>query len=145
MTVTVDIDADEADGNELPGDVSLREAINRTNANLGADTITFATGVFSTPRTISLGLGQFTLSDDLTITGPGANLLTINGNNASLIFLVTDQQAAAQKTVTISGLTISAGRNLVGSGGGIFNAENLTVQNAALSGNQAVNGAALFN
>src|SRR5262249_49553641 len=101
--------------------------------------------VFNTPHVISLGLGQFTIADDLAITGPGANLLTINGNNASIIFLVTDQQAAVARTVAISGLTISAGRNLVGSGGGIFNAENLTVQNSTLSGNQAVNGAGIFN
>jgi hypothetical protein len=145
ITVVVDIDADEANGNEFPGDISLREAINRTNANLGADTITFAPGFFNTQRVISLGLGQFTVAGDVAITGPGANLLTINGNNASIIFLVTDQQAAVAKTVTISGLTISAGRNLAGSGGGIFNAENMTVQNSTLSGNQAVNGAGIFN
>ncbi|MGE3640112.1 MAG: choice-of-anchor Q domain-containing protein, partial [Pirellulales bacterium] len=145
MNVVVDIDADEADGNETSGDFSLREAINRTNANLGADTITFAADFSTTPRVISLGLGQFLITDDLTLTGPGANLLTINGNNASIIFLVTDQQAAVARTVTISGLTISGGRNMVGSGGAIFNAENLTVQSSTITASQAVNGAGFFN
>ena len=42
VSLVVDTDVDEADGDEGPGDLSLREAINRTNANVGADTVTFA-------------------------------------------------------------------------------------------------------
>src|SRR5205809_904313 len=42
---------------------SLRWAVGQANSTAGADAITFATGVFSTPQTITLTGGQFTLTD----------------------------------------------------------------------------------
>src|SRR4029434_670742 len=65
---------------------SLRQAI--SDLCVGG-TITFsnttaggATNFFDgSPHTITLTSGQLSISHNLTITGPGANLLTISGNN----------------------------------------------------------------
>ena len=73
---------------------------------MGADTITF-----SVAGTITLTSGALTISDDLTITGPGAGSLAISGNNASRVFLIN-----AGNTVEISGLTIKDGTGGAGTG-----------------------------
>jgi len=99
---------------------TLREAINAANANSGADTI-----AFSVTGTILLGSALPDLSDDVTISGPGANVLTVKRDpNASgfRIFIVN-----SGKTVTISGLTITNGSVVGGFGGGILsNVRSLT-------------------
>ena len=62
---------------------SLRAAILLANdAPASADTIDL-TGVAGT---ITLTTGQLEITDALTITGPGADLLTLSGNDASRIF-----------------------------------------------------------
>src|SRR5215510_13143393 len=61
---------------------SLRQAILDANALGGADIIVFDSGVFSTPQTIVV-TSQLPITTDLAIIGPGANLLAIDGNNAT--------------------------------------------------------------
>src|SRR5262245_31450506 len=61
------------------GGGSLRQAI--TDAATG-DTIDFN---LSYPATITLTSGHLAISKNLTINGPGPNLLTVNGNKSSLI------------------------------------------------------------
>src|SRR5437016_962078 len=63
---------------------SLRQAILDANAAPGADTIVFNPAAFATPKTISLG-SQLSVTDDLTILGPGAKNLTVSGNSASRV------------------------------------------------------------
>jgi len=48
---------------------------------------------------ITLTSGQIVIDKGLTIQGPGANLLTISGNNSSRVFNVT---AASPGVVTFS-------------------------------------------
>src|SRR5881275_2250201 len=85
------------------GPGSLRQAL--ADANDG-DTINFAvTG------TIGLTSGELLAAKDITISGPGAGNLAINGNANSRVFHIGSGQ-----TVTISGLTITNG-----AGGGIYN------------------------
>ena len=75
------------------GPGSLRQAL--VDANDG-DTIDFAvTG------TIGLTSGELLVNKVLTISGPGAENLAVNGNAKSTVFHV-----APGETVTISGLTI---------------------------------------
>ncbi|HEV3099775.1 MAG TPA: hypothetical protein VGY75_08665 [Candidatus Udaeobacter sp.] len=75
------------------GPGSLRQAL--ANANNG-DRINFAvTG------TITLTSGGLGVAKNVTISGPGANQLSINGNQATLVFGVPPQ-----RTVSISGLSI---------------------------------------
>ena len=84
--------------------IDLRQAIAQANADGGGDTIAFSS-LFNTPQTITLTGGQLELSGTTaptTITGPGANLLSVSGNNASRVFLVD-----ANVTASLSGLTIT--------------------------------------
>jgi hypothetical protein len=112
---------------------SLRQAIVDANANPGPDTITFAVH-----GTITLTSGQLTITDGLTIVGPGASRLTVNGNYGSRVFDVESS------TVTISGLTIADGladATAVHSsiGGGIYNsAGTLSLNGVVLSNNVAL-------
>jgi len=99
---------------------SLRQAL--ADASDG-DTIDFAAAVSGT---ITLTSGQLVVGKSVMISGPGANVLAIDGNHASSVFQI-DQGL----TVTISGLTITNG-----SGVGINNDHStLTVSDSTLSGN----------
>ena len=94
---------------------SLRGAIAAANAFPGADLIEFSPTVFSTPQTINLTLGELKLTDPagITIQGTGANLVTIDGNHLSRVL-----EVASGVTADISGLTITGGTDVPGSGGG---------------------------
>ena len=94
------------------------------------------------PQTITLTGGQLELSGTTgttTITGPGANLLSVSGNKASRVFLV-DQGV----TASVSGLTITGG-NTAYEGGGLENAGELMLTDCTVSGNSAAAGGGLFN
>lgn len=85
-TYTVDIIADDASliscTDAAPNDYSLRGAISNASALGGADTINFDAAVFSIAQTITLagnGIKSLVINSDLTINGPGANLLTVKG------------------------------------------------------------------
>ena len=49
------------------------------------------------------------ISDSLTIAGPGAADITINGNNQSRIFKIDDGSRATNISVEIDGLTLTGG------------------------------------
>jgi len=125
-TVTVNTTTDENDGSCGDGDCSLRDAITVANPD---DTIDFGvTGII----TLTLGT-ELLINKSLTILGPGADTLTIRSNNASRIFQIT-----GGVTVTVSGVTITAGKAAFG--GGIYNEGNLTLNDSAIRDNSAENG-----
>src|SRR5262245_49322027 len=63
------------------GVTSLREALFATNLVGGADTIEFAASLTGGgPATLTLTHGELPIADDLTINGPGADLLTIDAS-----------------------------------------------------------------
>src|SRR5262245_39817541 len=65
---------------------SLRQEV--TAARPG-DAIVFAPGLFASgPGTLTLNGSELRLSKDLTISGPGASLLSIDGHAASRVFEV---------------------------------------------------------
>src|SRR5262245_4025257 len=69
---------------------SLRWAVGQANSHPGADTIDFDSGVFGTPRTITLNGTQLELSDTTgatSIAGPAAGV-TIDGSGRSRVFQV---------------------------------------------------------
>jgi hypothetical protein len=103
------------------GPGSLRQAL--IDANDG-DTIEFAvTG------TIALTSGELLVAKNITISGPGAENLAVNGNAKSTVFHIVPGE-----TVTISGLTITNGS--AGSGGGVHNDHAaLTLNNCTITGN----------
>ncbi|HVE58033.1 MAG TPA: FG-GAP-like repeat-containing protein [Pyrinomonadaceae bacterium] len=145
---------------------SLRQAVLDSNVNNQNDTIVFDMTVFSTPQTITLTSGQIVILPDravgisktLTISGPGANLLTINGNNNGRIFGIDTY-------TVIDGVKITGGNgqdsgtnpniNSLGGAiamyGGTFDQpelQNLVLKNSIVSGNQTVinsgSGGALY-
>jgi hypothetical protein len=121
---------------------SLRQTLADSNSIPGTDTITFDPAFFSTPRTIKLATG-LTISDAVTITGPGAGFANVSGEGLNRVFSV-DVATKSGQAVSISGLTISNGL-AAGSGGGILNNdEALTLTNVNVSGNTASgNGAGI--
>src|SRR5262245_28503943 len=113
---------------------SLRQAILDANAHPGADTIRFAPA--ARDGTIPLTSGQLTVSDDLTIDGPGQNRLTVSGNNASRVFRVS----GIATDVTLRDLTITGGSVTGANGGGILVEEttsHLTLTSVKVIGNSA--------
>ena len=89
---------------------SLRSAV--ANATSG-DTVVFDMGQMNC-STITLTSGQIVIDAEvITLQGPGANLLTINGNNgvtASRVFLDSlDGPSGYNRKLTISNLTIANG------------------------------------
>jgi len=121
---------------------SLRQAL--ADANDG-DTIDF-----SVTGTITLTTGQLVAGKSVTISGPGANQLTVQrstdvGTPDFRIFYIS-----SGKTATISGLTITNGHPSGSfpddSGGGIYNDHAiLTVGDCTLTGNSATWGGGIYN
>jgi hypothetical protein len=122
-------------GNALPANIivvtntndsgpgSLRDAL--ASANDG-DTIN-ATGVSGT---ILLTSGELQIHHNVTINGPGAGTLAVNGNAASRVF------ENFAKDATISGFTITNGfTSDTNGGGGILNHGELTLSGTSIRGN----------
>lgn len=119
---------------------NLREAIGSANTQAGADTINFNFGSDFSGGTIDLTSGSLGISDSLTINGLGADLLTLDAQNNSRVFSISDGNSGRAFNVFLDGLTITGGNATPG--GGIFNQENLTVANSIISGNT---GGGIFN
>jgi large repetitive protein len=137
------------------------DAITFSNTTAGG-AVNFSDGSL---HTITLTSGELGISQNLTITGPGANLLTLSGNNASRVINIQSG------TATISNLKVSGGAvtggnngggvlnagtlNLINTavsssttanqGGGIFNSGTLTIVNSTSSGNTALSGGGVYN
>src|SRR5262245_14658279 len=101
----------------------LRQAL--VDANIG-DTIDFDSSLNG--QRITLTSGQLVVNKSVTISGPGANNLTVDGNANGSVFYINPLNS-----VTISGLTITNGN--AQPGGGIYNDGGLTVSNCTISGN----------
>jgi len=139
-------------GSSLANTVTVTTLADGVPGSLRAAILTAAPGgtiVFdpSVKGTIVL-TNELEIGRDLTITGPGAGILTVSGNNNSRVFNIVDW------TVNISGLTISGGlaqgTNATndsepdggsGQGGGILNSGYLYLTNCIITGNTALGGA----
>jgi hypothetical protein len=117
------------------GPGSLRQAL--ADANDG-DIIDFAiTG------TIGLTNGELLVDKSVTISGPGADNLAVDGNANSRVFYIT-----AGRTVTLSGLAITNGNVAVimDNGGGIYNDHAmLMLDGCRVTDNVAGFGAGIFS
>src|SRR6187200_1883799 len=96
------------------GDGSLRDAVSDANAAAGVDVIRFADNLSGT---ITLQFGEIELTDDVAIEGPGAEVITISGGNASRIFWAR-QFTNRRYDYAISGLTLANGADSDGGFGG---------------------------
>ena len=136
-------------------DCTLREAIMAANndadgngctgaGSYGTETIEFDNAIL--PATITLNGSNIGITSSMNINGPGADQLTISGNNSSRIFVVEDFDLANNQTVDISGLTISEGAGEEGTfGGAIANGEFLILDSCLIDNNSSpfFNGGAI--
>lgn len=139
-TLTVTTLADDATN---PPTGSLRAAIAAANATEEPDAVVFDAGLTGA---ILLKAQLPTISKELTITGPGAELLALDAGGGATaatgdgyrIFNI-DDVFSRFINVTIEGLTLAGGdphaSDLSGRGGAIRNWENLTINECTISGN----------
>jgi CSLREA domain-containing protein len=139
VTTLADEDNGTIDAAQGTG-TSLREAIHFVNTVLPADgaTITFAPGVAGTIAPVGQSLP--TISSQITIAGPGAAVLVIDGDALSGVGqggILRMSSDYANYAVAISGLTFRNGS--AGQGGAIYaSGFQLTLTDCAFMGNTAV-------
>ncbi len=109
LTVNTDLDVVDA----VDGLTSLREAIVTANSRAGADEIVFDFG-HDGPATIKLEQGELRLTEAVTITGGGPELLAIDAQQQSRIFNIT----AENDDFAIEGLTLTNGKTTGSDEGG---------------------------
>ena len=121
------------DGSEYNAQ-TLRDAIVFANSQNAAEMITFAAGLFppAEQQRISEQFGTLSITDtsQLTIQGPGMNLLDISGNH---INTVIDVSAGAN--ASIENVSITDGASSNGQGGGINSNGTLALVDSLISGN----------
>lgn len=133
---TVDNTADEGAG-------SLRDAIAQANASAGADEIVFDTALFSTPQTILIESELPTITEQLTISGPGADLLALDGGNSDVnkavvpSLIAIDDGTEEPIQAALSDLTI---RNFWATGAVLTNNEELTLERVVFNDNRGETG-----
>ncbi|MBB6086254.1 CSLREA domain-containing protein [Wenzhouxiangella marina] len=147
-TITVDatIDAVPADD----GSCTLREAIENANtdsqngrtspgeceAGQGADLIDFDASIFGGTQIITLSQGEMVITESITIAGTGAELLTIDANQASRHFHIDDGSSGELSQANLSDLALVNG-SVTGNGGAILTRENLILERSTISGSVA--------
>ena len=152
----VDKLVDESDGNFERGDLSLREAIELANQWPSTDTIRFDSALISGgPATILLSQGELRITDDLTINGPGAELLTVdasgndptpdvNDGKGSRVINIVRNSILEHKRISLSRLKFTGG-DVNGSGGAVLSGEILAIQDCTVMGNfSALDGGGIF-
>src|SRR5262249_843562 len=124
------------------GPGSLRQAILDANALPGADVIRFAA---ARDGTIVLTSGQLSITDDLTLDGPGVQRLTISGNDASRVFSVSGSTTnVVIRDLSIAdglatGTTVEGPFGPVTMGGGLLNTgARVILSHVTMHNNQAI-------
>jgi hypothetical protein len=105
---------------------SLRRAIFNANQTTAADKIIFSPNV---KGTIKLTTGHLAVTNDVTIEGPGASVVSVSGNGASRVF-----SNALNTKLTINDLTVRRG-SVADNGGGIINAGELILNRVVVREN----------
>src|SRR5688572_7466563 len=118
------------------GPGSLRDAINQNNSG---KTLLFSPTFFNQPRTINLTSSEILINKNLTIDGPGANLLTIDAGDARGIFTISGV------TLNLSGMRLVRGNRGSGSGGAIANFGTLNASKISIENSSANVGGGIYN
>lgn len=132
----VDTTSDVFDGDLSPGNRSLREMIFEANTQDGPDSIVVQ---LPTGSVISLA-GDIDITEDVTLQGPGADLVTIDGNGLDRLFDVSGDD------VTISGLRLTGGNAPLTEFGGLvryFGSGELRFSNVLADNGSALTGGAV--
>ena len=146
-TVFVDTLLDESDGDLTAGDLSLREAIERSNSEGGTDRIQFAPSLAGGTIVLNGVLGEILITDSMTIDASSLSIgITIDASAADATtnsvgggirhFRVDNSDAATRLDVSLIGLTLTGG-DVSGDGGAIHSLENLTLDMVTIDGNSA--------
>ncbi len=133
-TLTVTNTSDTGGSGSLRGEIAAAPG----------DTIVFASNVTGNIQLTTASGGQFTINKNLTIQGPGANVLRVTAAPNSRVFY----DGTSSTSLTISGLTITGGNATASAGGGIavIAASDLTLTNCTVAGNTAgAAGGVYFN
>jgi len=118
------------------GPGSLRQALQDNNV-FGGNTISFSSAVNGMITLAS----ALEITNAITISGPGAKVLTVSGNNANRVFGISSGP------VSISDLTVANGNSGIGAGVYAFIPAGslLTIQNCVFTNNNATSdGGALY-
>jgi hypothetical protein len=136
--------------NDGTGHCTLRAVIEVANFNNGDDGIFFDIpttdpGYSNGIWTINLGTALPDLGSNISISGPGAAMLTVQRSfSATAEFRVFNIMGTS--TVTLSGLTIRNGKlSSSNQGAGIQNTGTLSVTNCTVSGNSGLRGGGISN
>lgn len=159
------------------GETSLRAAIEEANALTGSHEVNFNDGTLAGVNfhdaiadTIVLSGSDIDLDSDVTVNGPGADLLTIDPNGSSRAFNVIGTSVVTIADLSVSNGNASGGTGAAvrvagsataelfqvelhdnvaltgGAGGGaIDNRGTLAIINSTLANNRAGTGGAIFN
>lgn len=141
-TFTVNSTLDNESNGCAVGACTLREAVTAANSNGEVDAIFFDPAIFGVSQTITLNgseLPTVPSGTTLSINGPGADRLTVSGNNASSLI-----DGFSNSFLTISNLSI---RSTSGVGSpAITSSGILTLDNVTFRDNQNFNGtSAIYN
>lgn len=129
------------------GTCTLRAAIQESNKLAGADIIQLPAGtyVIAIPGTTGDASGNLDISDDVTISGAGAQTTIVDGGGIDNVFSIV----GIQKTIVVSGVTIQNGSVSPATriGGGIFSrsSNSLTLTDVVVRNNHAGQGAGIYN
>lgn len=125
------------------GPGSLRARIGEANLNPGPDIVDLT----GRSGTILLTSGPIQISGPLTIVGPGAGILTIDGNATNRHFSIGASFPACPTLdgpdylVAISGVRLTNGhRQVDSSGGSIYTEHSLALDSVVFEGNSATRG-----
>ena len=137
---------DIANGDYSPDDLSLREALHRVGRHyLTSDQVSFDASLHNDTITMNYGdtynYNEMKIHGAADIVGPGADLLTISGNNASRIFYLPGNDSV----VTMSGLTLTDARNDGAAGGAIGSNARLVMDRMAIRNSTADFGGGIYN
>ena len=130
-TYVVNTTDDHNDGVCGDVDCTLREAL---MVNGMTKTIQFAPNVTGT---ITLTGGQLSAAGNLTITGPGADRLTVDANSASRVLQCTSGNISISGLTLARGAVVSNDKSIPAVGGCILNLATLTLNACAIKDNTA--------
>ena len=136
-TITVNTSSDAP----IPAGCSLREALVLINNGGGPPAGCSIVGTFgsndevdfalSPQSIIALQQGELTITSTVSINGPGADQLTIDGNLQSGIFYINGAEGAS-----IEGLTLTGGLSPYAGGAlSIYDSPNVSISNSTITGN----------
>ncbi|MEM9657395.1 MAG: choice-of-anchor Q domain-containing protein, partial [Planctomycetota bacterium] len=146
LTLQVDNADDGKDGDDGPGELSLREALQLANANRAVDVIHFRFEA-GQPTVIRLTQGELVVAEPVQILGPGADWLIVDasGNDptpdedkgdGSRGLLVQYRSWRLSGATEVRGLSFVGG-DVADSGGGILAYDRVTLSDVALADNYA--------